>query len=373
MTNTFNCQISSHHDDLFESDQAIANRLKKFSRRNKDIAHPINIGNKILCSSDIIHEETCWIVVGDAAGIAHKVAIYSKDSFNKSNNIISKYKGHNGPISSIAVYKNFVLTGSWDKTIRQFTHDGQCIKMYEGHTDYVKSIIIQPIISNCHNKEILFHSGSADGKCISWKDNEHTSAKLFQRSIEQIIHHPYNDEICFAVSSDGNIKFLSMEYPLKEIATLKGHETSVYCACIDHEREILYTGSADKTIAAWNMHTFQIEFIVNCNDWIRSMDVDPFDGLLYVGTREGYLLVIDPFQQIILNSLDGHCDEITSIHVYRYQDIINDSIPFVFTCSLDGTIRQWSSRDIKQLPDTIPTLSLCTEEEERAIKELLEI
>jgi WD40 repeat protein len=156
---------------------------------------------------------------------------------------ILTFKGHNGPVTSIAVqYRNgapaFLLTGSWDKTVKKWDiHSGDLIYTATGHDDFVKSVAI------FGDK---FYTGSSDSRIGIW-DLE--TGKLLEmvkghrRSVEHVLVSPEGAHL-YSCSSDGTVRKWDRN-TMEELGQFLGHQTSVYKMIALWEDDALWSGRLD--------------------------------------------------------------------------------------------------------------------------------
>ena len=54
----------------------------------------------------------------------------------------SAERGHTDCVSSVAVSRDRIVSGSFDRTVKIWNWHGECLKTLEGHSDYVTSVAI---------------------------------------------------------------------------------------------------------------------------------------------------------------------------------------------------------------------------------------
>ena len=87
-------------------------------------------------------------------------------------------EGHRDVVSSVAVCSDRIVSGSYDKTVKIWNTDGECIKTLEGHSDCVESVarcslkiggvyvanVCDRIVSGSRDKTVKIWN--IDGKCL---------------------------------------------------------------------------------------------------------------------------------------------------------------------------------------------------------------
>ena len=122
--------------------------------------------------------------------------------------------GHTAGITSFSVTsdRNFLLTGSWDKTARLWNLEtGELLRTFKGHTAGISCMAFSP-----DGQTIL--TGSWDATACLWNS---TTGKL--------------------------------------ITTLIGHSKAVTCVAFSPDGQTILTGSRDKTARLWNVSNCEAE------------------------------------------------------------------------------------------------------------------
>ncbi|KNC79813.1 hypothetical protein SARC_07812 [Sphaeroforma arctica JP610] len=118
---------------------------------------------------------------------------------------------------------------------------------------------------------------------------------------------------------------------------MTGHDTSIYCMAITGDN-VLYTGSADKTVRRWDVCSRQAVSVYKHKDWVSAVCV--VGSLLVTGTNSGKIWVWDA-DDVKENpvTLIGHFDQVTSLFQPMGE---GEEHRRLISASLDGTVRQWS-------------------------------
>ncbi|KAI9204209.1 WD40-repeat-containing domain protein [Polychytrium aggregatum] len=367
--------VSNDAENFFQSDRDIElarQRDEKKSAIGSTAGNPVQLPSKILdfCfSSQSDGVSRIEAFVAESGHVARKVDL-------KTGKVLKTFRGHSGPVTSIAVVYDstgveaFVLTGSWDKTVRKWDIETEtCVHIYKGHSDFVKSIVV----AGAH-----FYSGSSDSTIRKWDlatGQNVLTLKEHSRSVESLTIDD-DGEYLFSGSSDNTIKKWSLISGKLE-ATLTGHLTSIYRLIVRDGS--LWSVSADKTARRWDLETMQADSTFLHSDFVKSIDIG--DRYIFTGSRDENIRVWDIGTEKCVKIIQGHYGEISAIRLLGTK---------IWTASLDGTIRSWSilEEDIRALPDVTESIiepvvdeseleppvaapKMMTEDEERELEELM--
>jgi len=186
----------------------------------------------------------------------YRIIIYKNDEH------FLHFTAHKSTISTIKTYyKNdeiFIVSGSYDNTIKIWTLDGNCVKTLNEHINWVVSISIYEecgtifIISLSYDKTIKIWKDT--GKCV------------------RTIHLPdpykgnittfYKDKIPFIAAANGDGKPIITIYCAidgKIIHKLKGHTKAVFYVetSIYKNKLCIVSGSADNTVKIWDIDSYE--------------------------------------------------------------------------------------------------------------------
>jgi len=180
--------------------------------------------------------------------------------------------GHAGDVRCIIQGEGTdVLTCSWDNTIRRWNSStGECLKIYEGHTDWVQSILYDEA-----TKRIF--SASDDETIIVW--NGETGEKIgvmeghdwWVGSLAQV-----NSTTIASGSSDGTIKLWDMTTLVCIKTIVNGNPVNSVAATPDGQ--YLISGSDDGKVKVWSVATGQcLHTLSHHSIWVLKVAVSP-DG-----------------------------------------------------------------------------------------------
>ena len=114
-----------------------------------------------------------------------------------------------------------------------------------------------------------------------------------------------------------------------QIATLRGH--TLYVSCLIVHNNILYSGSEDRTIRAWNLDTNEcITALRGHTNNVRCLIVH--NNILYSGSWDNTIRAWNLDTNECISALRGHTNYVICL-------IIHNNI--LYSGSVDNTIRAW--------------------------------
>ena len=76
-----------------------------------------------------------------------------------------EFEGHTHYVHPILIHDDFIYSSSYDRTIKKWTLDGECVATFEGHTKGINSVLIH---------DDFLYSCSGDKTIRKWTlDGEH--------------------------------------------------------------------------------------------------------------------------------------------------------------------------------------------------------
>jgi WD40 repeat protein len=177
------------------------------------------LGNPILSPAKILH-----FTIND--NFAY-LALSSHEAVKvdlKTNEIVMNYKGHKGPITSISTYsigdKNFIITASWDKTLKKWCADsGNLLMTFYGHSDFVKCAkVFGAKLYSSSTDSIIGEWSLESGKCLR-------SFQGHRRSVEDLFITE-DGKYIYSASSDNDI----LKWDIitgTSVQCFEGHLTSI--------------------------------------------------------------------------------------------------------------------------------------------------
>ncbi|KAG2741897.1 WD40 repeat-like protein [Suillus brevipes Sb2] len=227
-------------------------------------------------------------------------------------------EGHSEYIWSLACLKTGGnIISAWDDgSIRQWKRDGEPVgKPWYGDGGWIGAMAVSP-------DETMVVCGNADGRLRLWNIKEGS-----------MIGEPW-----------------------------EGHDVGV--VCLDWSPKEIASGSQDGTIRRWNPDTGRqiAPPIKTSHGWVDAVKYSP-QGDKFISGGEGAICVWSRDGKLLIE-IKGHDDTVTSLCWSK------DGV-YIFSGSLDGTIRKWRSIDGKKLVvlrgHTNIVRSLCLTPNERYI------
>lgn len=208
------------------------------------------------------------------------------DLNNFNCHISLEIQAHESDILCLEKYKNYIISGSSDKTI----------KIWDINSEKIITTL------NSHN--------SAIHNLLVWDDR------------------------LISVSSDKTIKIWNLEN-LKLECTILAHTNHIYS--ITGSNDFFATSSLDKTIKFWNLKERKLLKVIKTGDY-TAWTIIKEDNKVFAGLTDGSLNIYDFNSGELLYSYKAHNDSITSLKV-------NDK--FIFTASKDKSIKVWNKSNFE--------------------------
>lgn len=184
---------------------------------------------------------------------------YIKSSMNPSN-YIEVRRRRNVPwirhydavaCMSLDEEQGLLYSGSWDRTMKVWRiSDSKCLESVNAHEDAINSVVV--------GFDGLVFSGSADGTVKVWrrelvgKTTKHLLVYTLldqDRAVTSVVVNA-SQATMYAGSSDGLVNFWEhKKQKLSHGGVLRGHKLAVLCLAT--ARNLLLSGSADKSICVW--------------------------------------------------------------------------------------------------------------------------
>ena len=194
------------------------------------------------------------------------------------NNIINikTIKEHGHYINSLLLLSNGRLAScSRDKTIKIYDikNNYHCDITLEGHTDcvsYISQLDNNKLISCSYDNTIKIWSITQSSYQCDYTINNAHNDKIYK-----VI--PLRNNRIASCSDDETIKIWNSNNPYNLIKTLNGHTNYVRSIIQLKDKDILISGSDDKTLRKWNLLTYQCDKIidsVDCCDNNSLLEID---------------------------------------------------------------------------------------------------
>ncbi|KAL9677336.1 hypothetical protein QQ045_005564 [Rhodiola kirilowii] len=260
---------ASQGKDVIVWQQPDLKQFTRFGQGDGSVKALVAVGNKVFTA----HQDSrirVWKVSQRSENLLRLVDTLptTKDylgKFMKQSNYVQTRRSqkrlwieHADSISSLAVYKGLIYSGSWDKTMKVWRlSDLKCLESIKAHDDAINALVV------CKG---IVYSSSADGKIKAWgrdKNSRHVLKGILEChkdvSFNSVVVSD-NGRMVFGGGSDGfvigweaNADFNSWKLVFK----VRAHQMAVLCLCLIGDDEFLCSGSADKSIVIWKIQVAQ--------------------------------------------------------------------------------------------------------------------
>lgn len=334
----------------------------------------------------------------------------------QSGRLLQAYKGHTGPVTSIAFFQDgerkILISGSWDKTVRLWdTRNKDLISTtVDAHSDFVKTLFVIPSLK-------LLVSGGSDKLVRFWDLSSLAGGSLksagsissHTRPIECLAGQATSDSTAILYTADtmGIIRAWNLQKedgPAPRWKSTMRGELTHHRTRINHltiGENLVWTASTDETV---QIHpTIHAELAQEAakvkvpKAIVHPTSVRALLPLSLTDLAEPYLLTVsgDALRVYDISTLDEpellsetdiHWHDVTAIRMWYRKTVKEDLThvePWIVTTSLDQTIRRWRLADLLNPPpppakeepqEEVKAVndSGLTEEEERELAELLD-
>lgn len=163
-------------------------------------------------------------------------------------------------IIKIVSVGEFLFSASYDKTARCWdTENGELVKTFKGHKNSLSSLLFIPCEKENLNEAIQFVAQAAQEKNMT--NPIDPAAKVVESLTQQ---HGKVDDECNVYSRDliitGSMDRTARAWSIETGETVqifRGHTNCVTCLAVDPLGKMLFTGSSDHTIRSWEIMTGQ--------------------------------------------------------------------------------------------------------------------
>ncbi|BBN09842.1 hypothetical protein MPTK1_4g23130 [Marchantia polymorpha subsp. ruderalis] len=255
-------------------------------------------------------------------------------------------EGHRDYVTALIVSGDYLLSASFDKTIRAWSlGTQQLLKILEGHhTQVVLALAVDPVSMRCF-------SGDSLGHLCAWRlEEESEEAQTpFLASWQEHTDWRYTGVASLAVSGDGVLYSGSGDKTVKawssqtfeHLGTMEGHKALVSTLVVDGE--LLYSGSWDGVIRVWWRNDISPMAVLGTADpmmgGVRTLCLS--NGMLFAGRDDGsiqvwldeeYITAVRAHQTVVSSLCvegsflySGSWDQ--SIKIWRIEEIISNPLP----------------------------------------------
>ncbi|XP_078159007.1 protein JINGUBANG-like [Carex rostrata] len=161
---------------------------------------------------------------------------------------------HGDSISCLAVHRDVVYSGSWDRTLKVWRmSDLRCLESIRAHDDAINAIAVH---------DGIVYTASADGKIKAWgKINEMKNSHCLMNTLVARNNMSWNavatcvgTGIVYAAGSDGHVAAWQSQLEKEKkvwrlVCDVKAHDMAVLSLCV--VSELVFSGSGDRSIGVW--------------------------------------------------------------------------------------------------------------------------
>lgn len=260
--------------------------------------------------------------------------------------------GHSETVWAVAVIPNRrgFVSGSFDKTLRLWSPEGELQRVFSGHTDAVRAVAVstdgQTIVSGSSDKTIKIwdtqtgnllrtlagHNGpvwsvamSPDGQTLASGSYDGTIKiwDLPTGNLLRTLPEHYDSVWSVAISADGKT-LVSGSYDGKIkiwdlqtgqlLRSIDAHTEAVRSVAVSRDAQTLASASWDKTVKIWNLQTGTLlHTLSEHSDRVVSVDFDPTGQTLASGSLDRTIKIWDIKTGQALQTLRGHNDWVISV------------------------------------------------------------
>ncbi|XP_012257921.2 phospholipase A-2-activating protein [Athalia rosae] len=264
--------------------------------------------------------------------------------------------GHSSDVRAVATFKDGSLVStSRDKTARLWKPNETNTEYSEsvvlkGHTNFVSSVCVLNPSERYPEGFIL--TGSNDNNICIYKPGDQEPLHIVKAHQNTVCNlRTGNEEGTFLSSSwDLTAKLWHIDQPDQPQLTLTSHTAAVWCVA-DLPTGIIVSGSADKTVIAWNRNGTILHKFSGHTDCVRGLCVIKEDEFLSCA-NDAVVRHWSITQGICLGMYCGHTN-----YVYGIASTFLSGGSQVVTSGEDRTVRIWRNGEVHQTL-TLPAQSV---------------
>ena len=245
------------------------------------------------------------------------------------------FQGHTDWVWSVAFSPDgqTLASGSDDETIRLWrVSSGQCLSTLQGHTQRLRSVAFSP-----------------DGQVLA-SGSEDKIVKLWQVSNSECLnslegHTNWVNSVVFSpdaqlLASGGNEAVVKLWQVGSRncVGTLQGHVSRIRSVAFSPDSKTLASSSEDQTVKLWDVNTQQcLHTLKGHTNWVNSVTFSPDGQLLASGCDDQTVRLWEVNTGNCLNVLIGHNDWVSSVTFSPNGQILVSG-------GYDQTVRFWEVR-----------------------------
>ncbi|XP_020604751.1 F-box/WD repeat-containing protein 7-like [Orbicella faveolata] len=261
-----------------------------------------------------------------------------KHNWAKGRFKVTDMVGHTHNVLSVCAYKNYIATGSLDRTIKIWgANSGALLQTFQGHTRGVWSL---RFLSSS-----IVISGSYDKTIRLWSLRTSMCVRILISHEGPVWAIERKGDFLVSGSSDKTAKVWNIRQ-CKLLFSLVGHNGCVFCVDLDDECKKAFTGSGDRTVRVWEVSSGVCLSSFNIGQLSPSTvtAVSSDQGHLAVGS--GQLVSLWNLETgAFVNEFKGHKGRIESIKLKFMMVNGKKEAGLIVSAGKDGLIKYW---DIEQ-------------------------
>ncbi|KAJ8127630.1 hypothetical protein O1611_g6009 [Lasiodiplodia mahajangana] len=241
---------------------------------------------------------------------------------------VTVLEGHTDSVMCLKIYNNYLVTGSYDATIRLWNLDsGSLIRTFLGHTAGIRALQFD-------GSKII--SGSLDETIKIWNWQTGQCLLTISNHNDALVGLDLAGKILASSSMDRTIKIWNFEG--KEAFTLRGHKDDVNSVNMDTASRTLISASDDFTLRLWDLDTRQCirVFEGHCG---------PVQQALFSPVEPEYSNLLESSPLADHPGHENNMEALRPSYGNGFTSCPERSLPppYVISGSLDNTLRVWDT------------------------------
>ncbi|EMR09944.1 hypothetical protein PNEG_01702 [Pneumocystis murina B123] len=296
------------------------------TKRDNNLFRPVHItllpGMEVILNWKFVYSQRYLLVKNWEKG---KYVCYT---IPRGQVMVKQSEIHQDRIYCIQFDRNFIVSGSKDKTIRIWDmQKGICRKILRGHQGSVLALQFDVNMN-------LLVSGSSDRFVIIWNLSSGKIRSIYKGHTGSVLGLCFDAKHIVTCSKDLTVRIWSHVYhevrdKRHHLRILRGHRAAVNAVQLKNDQ--IVSASGDRTIKIWDLYTGSCLHTIMEHQ--RGIACLQFDGHRIVsGSSDRLIRLFDANSGQILRTFEGHMDLVRAL--------CHDSHKII-SGSYDQTIRIW--------------------------------